>query len=162
MARSKILQSGQSQWLRLRQLDEALETFKSLNRTTPPKGGWIREIREALGMKTSDLARRVGWAKSTVPAIERNESRGRITIESLQKAARALDCDFVYAFVPYRTLEATKQDRIKQVAAQRIRRVRRTMALESQEVSTATEGEQFADLVQRLSLEPPSDLWSEL
>jgi predicted DNA-binding mobile mystery protein A len=161
MGRNKILKSGQARWLRLRQLDDALAPLKALKRISPPATGWIREIREALGMRTADLGKRSGWAQSTVPAIEKNEAEGRITIETLQKAARALDCEFVYAFVPHGSLEETKRERINEVATQKLRRVRRTMALEGQEVGKSVEEEQFADLVQQLSLQPPSSLWSE-
>jgi predicted DNA-binding mobile mystery protein A len=160
MGRTKILKSGQARWLRLRQLDDALAPLKLLKHISRPAPGWIREIREALGMRTADLAKRSGWAQSTVPGIEKNEAEGRITIETLQKAARALDCEFVYAFVPHRTLEETKRERINELAAQRLRRVHRTMALEGQE-GKSVEEEQFADLVQQLTFRPPSSMWSD-
>jgi predicted DNA-binding mobile mystery protein A len=148
-------------WLRIRQLDNSLRPFKNLQRSDLPSRSWIREMRKTLGMKAHDLATRTGWAESTVPAIERSEQRGAITINSLKKAANAMDCDLVYAFVPRGSLEETVRGQIHKVAARRFNRVSQTMALEGQRLTQSTEDQQFADLVQRLTLKPPRALWAE-
>jgi len=54
----------------------------------PPRG-WVKAIREALGMTTRQLASRIGVGQSRVVDIEKGEMTGSITLDSLQRAARA-------------------------------------------------------------------------
>ena len=70
-----------------------------------PAHGWIRAIREALGMSSSDLAQRVGVTPSRVRQLERTEAEGAILLSSLERCARALDCHVCYALVPRQPLE---------------------------------------------------------
>jgi len=55
----------------------------------PPKG-WVKAIREALGMSTEQLATRTGVTKPRVYEIEKAEVSGSITLNSLKRAAHAL------------------------------------------------------------------------
>ena len=65
-----------------------------------PLFGWIREIREALGMSTWELAARMGVTGSRVSKIERAEVNGSLLLSTLDAAAAALDCRLFYVFVP--------------------------------------------------------------
>jgi predicted DNA-binding mobile mystery protein A len=58
---------------------------------------------------------------------------GGIRLSSLQRAADAMDCALVYAFVPKSSLEQTVQRQAQSVLNQQMKRVRQTMALEAQE-----------------------------
>ena len=80
---------------------------------TPPRGGWARSIREAIGMTKEQLAARLNVGISTIAGLERSEARGAITIESLRRLARGLDCTLVYALLPKggRTLDELIRDR---------------------------------------------------
>src|SRR5208283_418952 len=91
--------------LNRRHLDERLAPIRAFARATPPRNGWIREIRRALGMSGRQLAMRMGIAPSGVTLLETRERRGAVTIETLQKCADALGCDFTYAFVPRSSLQ---------------------------------------------------------
>jgi predicted DNA-binding mobile mystery protein A len=71
-----------------------------------PQYGWIRTIREALGMSTHELARRMGVSQSRVVQLERSEPTGSMRIAALERAATALNCGFCYALVPHEPLEA--------------------------------------------------------
>ena len=71
--------------------------------------GWIKEIRLALGMSAAQLARRLKVRQSTVAKLEKSEAEETISLQSLRKAAEALDCTLVYAFVPRTSLEACVQ-----------------------------------------------------
>ena len=42
----------------------------------PPVRGWIKAIREALGMSTAQLAKRLGVKQPSVVALERSEAKG--------------------------------------------------------------------------------------
>jgi predicted DNA-binding mobile mystery protein A len=99
-----------------------------------PHGGWIRAIRDALGMTAEDLADRMGLTQSAVTRLEKSERSGRIQLDTLQRAAHALECDLVYALVPRRNLDEMVAERARELALERLGRVEHTMALESQSV----------------------------
>ena len=145
--------------LRLRQLDTVLRRYRSAGDTPPPRLGWIREIRRALGMTTSQLARRLGVAQSAVSGMETREAAGTITLNSLRSAAEAMGCELVYAIVPRTTLREQLAHRIHEVARDRVSRVAHTMELEAQGVSEEHLRQQVDDLVERLLDNPPRNLW---
>jgi predicted DNA-binding mobile mystery protein A len=97
----------------------------------PPRG-WVRAIRDALGMSTRELGARMGVSHNSVVDIERSEAAGVIKLETLRRAADALGCDLVYALVPRISLDATAKERARELAVVEIARVDRTMALEDQ------------------------------
>ena len=74
-----------------RQLDKRLITINKSDALARPPRGWVKAIREALGMTTAQLANRLGVVQSRVIAIEQSEAKGTITLNSLEKAAQALD-----------------------------------------------------------------------
>jgi predicted DNA-binding mobile mystery protein A len=65
-----------------------------------PKAGWVREIRDALGISQSQLAARAGISRATVQQMERAEARRRITLASLDRLAQAMGCQVAFAIVP--------------------------------------------------------------
>jgi predicted DNA-binding mobile mystery protein A len=147
--------------LRIRQLDETLTSARTcLTHFVVPRNGWIREIRQALGMTTGQLAKRIGTPQSNVHGLEKRERDGRITLRSLTKAAEALDCEVVYFLIPRKGLEATLLERIEMFVQRRIGSVAHTMALEEQPVSDSHLKRQFDDSVQELMVHPPRNLWA--
>lgn len=128
----------------LEQLDANLAQFAQLRNSQPPKKGWIRAIRDALGMSGRQLGRRMGVSKMWVGDIERLEATGATTLKTLRRAAGAMDCVLVYALVPKTTLKETLLKQARQKVQQDMARASHTMALEDQslsqdEVSMATE-----------------------
>ena len=67
-------------------------------------------------MTTRQLAVRMGLSQSAVSQLERSEIADGIRLESLRRAAEALECNLVYALVPRTTLERTMQDRARLLA----------------------------------------------
>lgn len=65
-----------------------------------PKAGWVRAIREALGISQSQIAARAGVSRATVQQWERAEARRRITLRSLDRVADAMGCRVALAIVP--------------------------------------------------------------
>jgi predicted DNA-binding mobile mystery protein A len=98
-----------------------------------PNGGWVSAIRQALGMSTRDLAARMGVTDSTVVRLEASERADRAQLNSLRRAAAALDCDLVYALVPRRPLEQVVREQAQYQALKALGEVRHTMLLEDQE-----------------------------
>lgn len=83
-----------------------------------PQVGWVKLVREALGMTRAQLAERTGVSPSTVNTLERSEARGTISIASLEKLANGLGGRLVYAIVPPvgKTFEQLVNERAKEIA----------------------------------------------
>lgn len=121
--------------LMIEQVDQRLVSWRRMADDTPPRGGWLRVIREALGMSASQLAGRLGVAQQSIANFERNEAAGKITLQSLQRVAQALDCRVVYAVVPNKPLAQMRRERALALADQLVRPVAHSMKLEAQGVS---------------------------
>ena len=145
--------------LRLRQLDELLAQYRSVGDPSPPHRGWINELRRSLRMTAEALGKRLGVSQSAVSQLEESESDGKITLNSLRKAAQALGGELVYAIVPHQTLEDTLQRQLHRLAVEQIERISYTMALEDQRVDTAKTERQLEELMLELTHRPPRNLW---
>jgi predicted DNA-binding mobile mystery protein A len=118
--------------LRFKQLGRALAPLRSAKVPRPPKG-WIRAIREALGLSSAELAKRMKANRSLIVQQEKAEADDRITLKSLRAFANALDCDLVYAFVPRAgDLEQLVEARARAAAKTNVLGVEHSMALENQ------------------------------
>src|SRR5690242_2416812 len=85
-----------------------------------PARGWVRLWREALGMTTYQLAKRLKVGQSRIIQIEQTEISGGLTLKSLQSTADALECDLVYLLVPRKPLEAILEEKADQVAKSKV------------------------------------------
>ncbi|MEI6388575.1 MAG: mobile mystery protein A [Spirochaetota bacterium] len=134
-----------------RQVEAMLAPWRDAKLHAMPPKGWIRAIREGLGMPASYLARKMDVEQSTVKRYEDAEASGAISLKTLQRIADALGCELKYALVPKKTLPETIQDQATVVAQQQMKTIAHTMALESQSTSKAeTEAlvqEQAQDLI---------------
>lgn len=74
--------------------------FPRMRPAAVPRAGWIRAIRDALGISQSQIARRVGVSRATVQQWERAEGHRRITVHSLDRVAHAMGCTVALAIVP--------------------------------------------------------------
>jgi predicted DNA-binding mobile mystery protein A len=144
-----------------RQLDKRLKLSNNMDAFVRPPRGWIKVIREALGMTTAQLGRRLGVTQSRVVAIEQAEIRSSITLKTLERAARALDCRLVYALVPRRSLEDAVEDRASGLAKKRLKSTSHSMSLEMQDVDAADESEQLKKLTRQLIDKAGSRLWGD-
>lgn len=113
-------------------LDQRLQGLRPASQWAPPASGWIRAIRGALDMSAEQLGRRLGVSKAAVTQLEQSERNSKIRLDSMRKAADALECDLVVAFVPRTTLDQTVTNRAEQIMTQLEQRVDATMALEDQ------------------------------
>lgn len=113
-------------------LDSRLGPLGPADKYTAPRSGWVRAIRDALGMPAAELGRRIGVSHAAIFDLERSEQKGTAGLETLGRAARALDCTLVYAFIPRQGLEATVRAQAAEMADEELRRVGQSMALEDQ------------------------------
>jgi predicted DNA-binding mobile mystery protein A len=126
-------------------LDGHFDEWQQLRALARPPRGWIRAIREALGMSVAVLAARLGISASAVTRLEQSEAAGKIQLDTLRRAADALGCDLVYLLVPRRPLDAVVRDRARELAHRHVAAVEQTMRLEDQATGIASElEEQFA------------------
>lgn len=140
-------------------LDERLEVLRPADRFKAPPKGWVRALRDALGMTGAQLGARMGIRPQTVETIEKSEAAGTIQLNTLRRAAEALDCTLVYALVPNTSLEAMVNARARKIAMRELQRVAHTMRLEAQGTDDAhLETRIQAYIRGRLS---ERDLWNE-
>ena len=147
--------------LRRKQLDRFFEENKGLRRLECPKQGWIREIRDALGLSAAQLAARMGVRQSTVAKMEKTEQEETISLDSLRRAAEAMDCHLVYALVPRRTLEITLLEQAARRAQNIVGRVEHSMALESQERRSEETEAEIRELAAELARNLSREIWRE-
>jgi predicted DNA-binding mobile mystery protein A len=140
-------------------LDERLKALKPEDRFQPPPKGWIRAIRNAFGMSGSQLASRLNVRPQTVDAMEKSEANSSVQLNTLMRAANALDCTLVYALVPNTTLEDTVKRRARKIAIRDLQRVDHTMKLEAQETSDADMETRIHAYIR--SSVKDRDLWNE-
>ena len=115
-----------------RALDQRLASLPDRQRLRPPPRGWVRAIRDAIGMSGVQLAGRLGVRPQSVDALEKSEAAGTIRLDTLRRAAEAMDCTLVYALVPNTSLEAAVAARARAVALRDLAGIDHTMRLEDQ------------------------------
>jgi predicted DNA-binding mobile mystery protein A len=145
----------------IRHLDRRFTALRPLVQSPRPPKGWLRAIRDALGMTTAQLAQRLGVSQPRIVELEQSEASGSVTLNTLQRAAEALGCRLVYALVPERPLAETVRERADLVAARHTDAVAHSMRLEDQEVTSKDLAEDLhRQQVERL-LRRPARLWDE-
>jgi len=65
-----------------------------------PSRGWLRAVREAVGLTQAEAAARISVKRQSYAQFEAAEEKGSISIASLKRSAEALDCELVYFVVP--------------------------------------------------------------
>jgi predicted DNA-binding mobile mystery protein A len=119
--------------LRLKQLAAALHTFKGARRTVRPVRGWLRALREALGMSQQQVATAMKVKQQSLIDFETAEAADRITLKNLRRAAEAMECELIYAIVPRSgTIQKLAEKKARSEATRRVLSVEHTMALENQ------------------------------
>jgi predicted DNA-binding mobile mystery protein A len=122
--------------LRLLQMDAVLQDAASHPLPPRPPAGWLRSIREALGMTSAVLGERLGMTASGARKLEQAEAADAITLSTLRRVAEALDCELQYAIVPRSPLRQMRWKQALRLAEQWQQRSSRTMALEAQPIAS--------------------------
>jgi predicted DNA-binding mobile mystery protein A len=126
--------------LRNQQLAKSIQPFLAAKGAPRPQKGWLRAIREANGVTLQELAKRLHRANSVVAHLETSEAEYRITLGKLREAADALGCQLVYALVPKNgSVQDLAEARARAKAAENVRAVEHSMALEDQAVGNVEE-----------------------
>ena len=142
------------------QLGDTLRAFPHSGPNDMPRGGWVRAIREAIGMSQAQLAARAGVSRATVQKLELAESRRRITLDSLDRLAAALGCHVALVLVPRGGSFGEFREREANAKAEALLKpTEHSMKLEGQGVSTAARQRLKQDLVESLLKGSPRKLW---
>ena len=119
--------------LQFQQLNEKMDQLNGLQHVIVPPIGWIKAIRNGIGMSMEQLGKKLSITKQGVMDIEKREKEGAITIKSMQEIAKAMDTKFVYGFVPNAgSLEKMIETRALEIAKTIVQRTSTTMKLEDQ------------------------------
>jgi predicted DNA-binding mobile mystery protein A len=145
----------------IRHLDSRFATLRPLLKAQRPPKGWLRAVRDALGMTTKQFARRLGVSQPRIVELEQSEASGTVTLNTLQRAAEALGCRLVYALVPEKPLAETVRERAELLAGQRQAAVEHTMRLEDQAVKDKKAARELRQQIIDDLLERPARLWDE-
>jgi len=143
------------------QLEATLKKFKEVGQTPAPSKGWLRAVRDALGMNGRQFAARLGVSPARISKLESDEVAGAVSLNTLRKAAEALDCVLVYGLVPKSTLENTVKQQASRWAAERLARTSHTMALEDQELSSRGKEQAMNELIEQALFRQPKNLWDK-
>lgn len=127
-----------------------------------PREGWIATVRKALGMSGAQLARRLGLTRARVSQMENAESRGSVTLKSMQAAAEAMNCRFVYAIIPASgSMDTLLTDHARKKAEALVKRASQHMALENQALRQESHNQEIDRLTKELLENPPADFWEK-
>jgi predicted DNA-binding mobile mystery protein A len=94
--------------LQRRQIDARFRDTPSMD---PPRGGWIRTVRQSIGMSMRQLGQRLGVSPQAVGEFERREQDGTISVARLKAVAEAMGCQLKVVFVPAPSLEESVRKR---------------------------------------------------
>lgn len=132
--------------LQIRALDKKTFDLKSAKNIVPQSSGWIKTVREAIGMTVSQLAARLGVTQPRITKMESNEDN--LKLSTMKKAAEAMNCEFVYYFKPRTTFQNLVDEQAQKKAAEVLKTVNVNMALENQEIAEDEAVKDFAsDLI---------------
>ena len=146
--------------LRIQQLEDTVQPFRKVLDVAPPVGGWVRAIREAIGMTNVQLAKRLGRkAPQTIEDMQKYEAIGTIKLDTLRELAEAMSCRLVYAVVPAKPLDELRKDRAEEVARKTLKRASHSMKLEAQDVGSKEEQRALERQVEKLLAGNPKRLW---
>lgn len=149
----------------IRQRKVIQQKLDLVSREPMPPSGWLKAVRGALGISIRQLAERVGVSHGSISQIEKRESQRKVTLESLEQIANAMECKLVYAIVPKNpneTLDDLIQRKANEAAERILEQVSRSMKLESQGTSPKQVQLEIARIAQELIATGDSRIWEVL
>lgn len=144
-----------------RHLERRVAPLRGRQDLLRPPHGWLRAIRDALGMTTRQLARRMGKVQSAIVDMEKSEARETASLAKLREAAAAMDCTLVYALVPNRPINEILRARAEEIAERQLARASHTMALENQGLDQQALTAERERLIEELLRGSITRLWDD-
>lgn len=110
-------------------------------------------------MSSKQLAARLNVSPPRITVLEKAEIDETVTLASLRRAAEALDCAFVYSFVPKSSFEDTLQTRSRRIASEIIGKVDHTMRLEAQNLGQGALSDEIESLAAQILRDQHKIIW---
>ncbi|MEN9457975.1 MAG: hypothetical protein RL135_549 [Bacteroidota bacterium] len=146
--------------LQIQQLDHKMQALGDIKNVIPPSSGWVKAIRNAIGMSMLQLGNRMSITKQSIQDIERREKKGSITINALKEVANAMDMQLVYGFVPKDgSLAKLIDKKVTKLATEIVMRTNNTMQLEDQAISQKRIEKAILERANEIKNEMPKALW---
>ena len=146
--------------LQFQQLNEKIDQLTGLQHVIVPPVGWIKAIRNGIGMSMEQLGKKLSITKQGVMDIEKREKEGAITIKSMQEIAKAMDMKLVYGFVPNEgDIEQMIETRAIEMAKKIVERTSNTMKLEDQANSKERIEKAIKERASEIINNTPKILW---
>jgi predicted DNA-binding mobile mystery protein A len=120
-----------SQSLRLNQLSERPAADRLVREVETPIGGWLKAIRQALGLTLKSVGDRIDLSPQSIHQFEKSEASGAISLKQLQVVAGAMGCRVVYAIMP---TNGMLTDLATTARTETVKAVQQSMSLEGQAV----------------------------
>lgn len=135
--------------------------LQKLNNLTRPINGWIKTIRETLGMNTRQLGERCNISSERIIKIEADEVEEKTTLATLTKIANALNCKLVYALVPNNNIIHFIEKTAEEKAKIQLTNTSHHMTLEEQQTSTRALEEQITILKEEMLKNNIKYIWEK-
>jgi predicted DNA-binding mobile mystery protein A len=146
--------------LQFQQLNEKMDQLNGMQHVIVPPIGWIKAIRNGIGMSMEQLGKKLSITKQGVMDIEKREKKGAITIKSMQEIAKAMDTQFIYGFVPNAdSLEQMIENRALEIATKIVERTSTSMKLEDQANSKERIEKAIKERASEIINKTPKILW---
>lgn len=145
-------------------IDAKLSPFLWLRDAMPHKG-WLKTVRTALGLTTAQLAKKIGTQAPGINQFENNEITKKATLGSLDRAARAMNCQLVWAIIPepgYASLSEIVEYRARKLAEKIVKTVDQTMNLEAQGIHSEISAKKIIELTMDLIRDGDSRIWEPM
>ena len=143
----------------MKQYQDMVNLKLSFSNISIPIEGWLRTARKALNMSGSQLARRAGVSRAWVSKVEISELNGTVTLQSMERMANAMNCNFVYAVVPKQKVEEILLEHALKKASKIVQQANQQMALEDQTVDNDMIQFEIKRIAKKLVDDMPLDFW---
>ena len=127
-----------------------------------PKIGWLKSVRNSLGLSARQLAILMKTSPNSVTQLESGEIKQTVSLKNLAKAAAAMNCELVYWIQPkspHLSLDEILDQKALLLAQKISKGVAHSMSLEEQKVASQVTENQIKDLAQELKRELDPRLW---
>jgi XRE family transcriptional regulator, regulator of sulfur utilization len=115
--------------LHLKQLSEQLRPDRPMQAVRPPRGGWLKAIRQALGKSLKSVGGELKVTPQAIHQLEKSEAAGTISLKQLEAVSGAMGCHVIYTLIPN---QGTLAELAASAHERQLRAVRHSMALEGQ------------------------------
>jgi transcriptional regulator with XRE-family HTH domain len=152
------MNSKETRRLRLKQVSKSIQSRELF--PAQEIGRKIADVRQALGMSQSQLAKRIGISQQ---ALNKLENRGALSsIETIEKALRPLDMGLNFSLSSKESLLNKVGKRALEKAVKMVARTEAGMAMELQQPHKSGQRDRIKKLAEKFASIPGRSLWDDI